>query len=71
MVSADVNRDSAQYGGTSDEQDADMISYLVDALLLHQEAEFPSNEPSPEKRTLMNWSQVGRAMLGEHPNDDQ
>ena len=48
---------------------AEMISYLVDVLLLHKEADFPSDEPSSEKKTIMNWSQVGRAMLGEHPDD--
>ena len=70
MTEADVNRDAEQYEESSDERDAEMISYLVDALLLHQEASFPSNEPSSEKRALMNWSQVGRAMLGQHPNDE-
>ncbi len=70
MIEADVNRDPEQYKETSDERDAKMISYLVDVLLLHREAVFPSNEPSSEKRALMNWSQVGRAMLGQHPNDE-
>ncbi len=70
MIEADVNRDPKQYKETSDERDARMISYLVDVLLLHREAVFPSNEPSSEKRALMNWSQVGRAMLGQHPNDE-
>ncbi len=70
MTEADVNRDTEQYEEASDERDAEMISYLVDVLLLHQEAAFPSNEPSSEKQALMNWSQVGRAMLGQHPNDE-
>jgi hypothetical protein len=71
MVDADVNRDPAQYRGVSDDQDAKLISYLVDALILRQEAMFPSDEPSPGKRALMEWSLVGRAMLGKHPNDTQ
>jgi len=70
MVEACVNRNPEQYTETSDEQDAEMISYLVDVLLLHRDAAFPSNETSSEKTTLMNWSQVGRAMLGQHPNDE-
>ena len=70
MIEADVNRDPAQYKETSDERDAEKISYLVDVLLLHQEAVFPSDEPSSKKQVLMNWSQVGRAMLGQHPNDE-
>ena len=41
MIEADVNRDPEQYKETSDKRDAEMISYLVDTLLLHQEAVFP------------------------------
>jgi len=70
MVGAEVNREPAQYEGTSDQQDAEMISYLVDVLLLHRNTQFPNDELSPQNRALMNWSMVGRAMLGEHPNDD-
>lgn len=70
MIEADVNRDPEQYKEASDERDAEMISYLVDVLLLHQEAVFPSGDPSSEKQVLMNWSQVGRALLGQHPNDE-
>ena len=70
MIEADANRDPKQYKETSDERDAEMISYLIDVLLLHQNAVFPSDEPSSGKKALMNWSQVGRAMLGQHPDDD-
>jgi len=70
MVAADVNRDPEQYREESDERDAKMISYLIDVLLLQQEAAFPTGESSPEKQALMAWSQVGRAMLGQHPNKE-
>ena len=70
MVEADVNRDPEQHNETSDERDVAMISYLVDVLLLHQEAVFPSDEPSSDEAVLKNWSQVGRAMLGQHPSDE-
>ena len=70
MFEADVNRNSAQYKEVSDERDAEMISYLVDLLLLHQDAVFPSEEPGSERQALKSWSQVGRAMLGQHPNDE-
>ena len=70
MVQALANRNPKQYYETSDTRDAEMISYLVDVLLLRRDAVFPSDEPSSEKTTLMNWSQVGRAMLGEYPDDD-
>ena len=71
MIEAEVNRDPEQYKVTNDERDAEMISYLVDVLLLRRGAPFPSDEPSSEKQALMNWSQVGRAMLGQHPSDEQ
>lgn len=70
MLEADVNRDPEQYSEASDERDVELISYLVDVLLLHQEPVFPSDESSSEKQALTNWSQVGRAMLGQHPNDE-
>ncbi len=70
MFQADVNRDPEQYTETSDEKDTATIYYLVDVLLLHRDVDFPSNASSPEKSALMNWSLAGRAMLGEHPNDE-
>jgi hypothetical protein len=66
MVEANANRDPEQYKETSNERDAEMISYLVDVLLLHEKAIFPSDETSSDKQTLMKWSQIGRAMLGQH-----
>jgi len=44
-----------------------MILYLIEVLLLRGEAEYPSDEPSADKRVLQNWRAVGRAMLGQHP----
>jgi hypothetical protein len=70
MVEADVNRDPEQYRQTNDAYDAEMISYLIDVLLLHQEGIFPSDESSPEKNAIAQWSQVGRAMLGQHPQQE-
>ena len=69
MIEADVNRDPKQYKQTSDERDVAMISYLIDVLLLHKKAVFPSDELSLKKKALMNWSQVGRAMFGQHLDD--
>lgn len=50
MIDADVNRDPEQYKETNDEIDAERISYLVDVLLLHQDAVFPCAKPSSEKQ---------------------
>ena len=71
IIEADVNRDPEQYDDTSDERDAAMISYLVDVLLLHQEAVVPNKENFSENSALMNWSQVGRALLGQNPIEEE
>jgi hypothetical protein len=67
MIQAEVNRDPEQYGNDNDKYDADLISYLIDVLLLGRAAHFPVNPELPHDRALQNWSQVGRAMLGEKP----
>lgn len=69
MIDADVNRDPEQYKGTNDAYDAKMISYLIDVLLLKKQACFPSVETDSDKQALEQWSQVGRAMLGQHPKN--
>src|SRR5665647_433355 len=66
-IEADVNRDPEQWTENSAERDAEMISYLIDVLLLHQKVIFPSDDPSIEKRVVREWSLVGRAMVGQHP----
>ena len=70
IVAADLNRDPKQYAQADDTADAKMILYLIEVLLLQRYAEFPSAEPSQDKRTLQNWGAVGRAMLGEHPGGE-
>ena len=67
IVEVDVNRDSEQYSETSDKHDELMVTYLIDALLLQKDSDFPYKEQDPEKEAISKWSQVGRAMLGEHP----
>lgn len=69
MVSAEVNRDATQYSATDDEYDVAMISYLIDVLLLDQMGEFPSTASTPEDAALEQWGSVGRAMLGQHPDN--
>jgi hypothetical protein len=71
MVSAAVNRDPEQYKETNDEHDRQMISYLIDVLLLRRPSAFPSSDASPPMQSLQKWSQVGRAMLGQHPDNPQ
>ncbi len=68
-VEARVNRDPLQYGETNDGKDKAMILFLIDVVLLHRAHDFPGSGSS-ESRALMQWSQIGRAMLGEYPEDD-
>jgi len=65
---AEVNRDPEQYTETSDRADAAMIGYLIDVLLLHKDVEFPERDDDTASQPLREWSQVGRAMLGQHPS---
>jgi len=69
MVEAGVNRNPEQYKETSDAQDAKMISYLVDVLLLQRDSAFPSSGLSAEERVLMRWSQIGKGMMGQIPDN--
>lgn len=68
-VETRVNRDPLQYGETNDGKDKAMISFLIDVVLFHRAHDFPGSGPS-ELQVLMQWSQTGRAVLGEHPKDD-
>jgi len=70
LISADINRDPDQYKETSNERDVEMILYLIDILLLHKEAVFPSDNPLEENEPIRKWSQIGRAMLGQHPDNE-
>jgi len=68
MASAEANRDPAQYSMDLDERDTELISYLIDLLLLRRRADFPDGEAGTGDSALRNWGLVGRAALGEHPN---
>ena len=69
-VEAILNRDPDQYRCTDDLYDAKMILYLINVLLLRRPAKFPSKSKDRKRRALEMWSQVGRAGLGEHPDDE-
>ena len=67
MIEANINSEAME--GTGVKKQVDMISFLIDALLLHKKANYPLREASPEKKSLLKWSWIGRALFGEHPND--
>ena len=69
MIAADVNGDTEQYSSPGEEQEPSMISDLIDRLLLRQEPEDADDGTLSEGQTLKRWSQIGRAMLGQHPSD--
>ena len=71
MCGAEVNRNQKQYTETSDAKDASLISYLIDVLLLHKQAEFPSDSSDRAGAAVAEWSQEGRAMLDQHPASDE
>lgn len=69
MVEAEVNRDPEQYSQTSDEWDRELVSFLVDLLLLGRPAALPASG-NPERDALALWSLVGRALSGEGPEEE-
>ena len=71
LIGAEANRDPEQYHLSSDHQEAKMIDYLIDLLLLRRSASFPSEGCSPGESALKTWSSVGRAMFGQFPDDDE
>ena len=57
-----ANREPAQYKEDNNESDKAMLTFLIDALLLHQPSQFPGLGGP-----LGAWSSVGRATVGSHP----
>lgn len=68
LTSADVNGDPEQYRNPNDEEDAALVPFLIDVLLLHKPIEQPDTEPGDASALLGTWSLLGRAMTGEHPS---
>lgn len=69
MFEADVNLDPKQRSQGNDKQAAQLISYLIEVLLLRKPAAFPGKGLSPEEGALAGWGLVGRAALGKYPDD--
>jgi hypothetical protein len=55
-----VNRDKEQYTCADDAYDAQLLSWLIDVLLLKRPAPWPESGKGDE--ALRQWSSVGRAM---------
>ncbi len=69
IFKADVNRNPEQYKETDDHTDAQIVTYLIDLLLLHKDVPFPIHSTSPQKQAAGLWSLVGRGMFKEYPDD--
>jgi len=70
MFEADVNRDPEQRSQVNAKQDAQLVSYLIDLLLLRKPAAFPGRGLSPEEGALEAWGLAGRAALGKLPDSN-
>ena len=62
LTHAEVNRDQEQYEVLNEELDRQMISNLIDILLLQKEACFPLNN-SDEDDILKTWSSIGKSIF--------
>jgi hypothetical protein len=69
LVNALVNREQEQYRGASDEYDKALLLYLIDALLLGRDCEFPSSESYSDHPSVQKWSLVGRGKPGNSPSE--
>ena len=69
VIGAEVNADPEQHHLSSDRLEPKLIDYLIDLLLLRRDASFPSDSRSPGESAIQAWSLVGRAMLGQFPDD--
>ena len=71
MIGAVVNGNPEQYEASDEAREAELISHLVDVLLLRRDSQFPSGDLSIETQALANWGLVGRAMLNQHPENER
>ncbi len=66
IVKVTVNRDKTQYKETDDKWDSEFVVYLINLMLLGKDTPYPEKKGvNAETSVLQQWSQVGRAMLGD------
>ena len=63
---AEVNRDPGQYLGTDPNADRERLLTLIDVVILRR----PVHGNPAGEALLELWSFAGRAMLGEHPEEE-
>jgi uncharacterized protein (TIGR02452 family) len=68
LVEVKANRERDRLPDDVDNRDVDTLHYLVDALLLRQDAPFPIEGATEAQTAIANWQLVGRAMLGQRPS---
>lgn len=63
LYEVDVSREPEEYRSTDDEEDARMMVYLVEALLLGKRVRFPYRRDDGAGGAIGQWCAVGRAMF--------
>lgn len=63
IAEAWVSREKEQYSCVDDDFDAQLLSWLIDVLLLKKAAPYPNSGLPEGLEPLRQWSSVGRAML--------
>lgn len=67
LIAADINADETQHILGEPRYEASMIYFLIDVLLLRRSGVYPESASAPDTQSIEMWSNIGRAMLGEHP----
>jgi hypothetical protein len=66
IVNLTVNRDKKQYTEVDNNWDCQFVVYLINLMLLGKHTPYPEKSGvNPDISAVQQWSQVGRAMLGE------
>ncbi len=66
LHTVEVNGDREQYGADDDADEAAKLHYLIDVLLLRKDVAYPGSDGA-----MGGWGMVGRALLGQHPDDPE
>ncbi len=66
---ADVNRHVEQYKQTDNAYDQQLISYLINVLLIHKPFSFINSTIQPDQDAVHEWDIAGRAMPGNNPEN--
>jgi len=69
MVRGEVNRE-LETPRVSEDEEAAMISFLIDVLLLDEVPQYPADEEPSSDEVLAMWGLLGNAFIGKRPGDE-